>query len=96
MLLVIDTGNTNTLFAIHDGDKWLVEWRIATDASRTADEYAVWFYQLMSMQKMQINDIYPSFDKILKREDKEKLLNQKSIVLNFVKTNSSQLLLLKH
>ena len=57
MLLVIDTGNTNTLFAIHDGDKWLVEWRIATDASRTADEYAVWFYQLMSMQKMQINDI---------------------------------------
>ena len=57
MLLVIDTGNTNTLFAIHDGDKWLVEWRIATDASRTADEYAVWFHQLMSMQKMQINDI---------------------------------------
>ena len=57
MLLVIDTGNTNTLFAIHDGDKWLVEWRIATDASRTADEYAVWFYQLMSMQKIQINDI---------------------------------------
>ena len=31
MLLAIDTGNTNTLFAIHDGDKWLVEWRIATD-----------------------------------------------------------------
>ena len=57
MLLVIDVGNTNTLFAIHDGDKWLVEWRIATDASRTADEYAVWFYQLMSMQKIKINDI---------------------------------------
>jgi len=43
MLLVIDSGNTNTLFAIHDGENWVVEWRIATDATRTADEYSVWF-----------------------------------------------------
>ena len=45
MLLAIDTGNTNTLFAIHDDKDWVVEWRIATNASRTADEYAVWFRQ---------------------------------------------------
>lgn len=57
MLLAIDTGNTNTLFAIHDGDKWLIEWRIATDAARTADEYAVWFHQLMEMQKLSFDDI---------------------------------------
>lgn len=57
MLLAIDTGNTNTLFAIHDGKEWLVEWRIATDAARTADEYAVWFYQLMDMQGLKFNDI---------------------------------------
>jgi len=50
MLLAIDTGNTNTLFAIHDGADWAVEWRIATDPARTADEYAVWFHQLMEMQ----------------------------------------------
>lgn len=49
MLLAIDNGNTNTLFAIHDGKSWLFEWRIATDAARTADEYAVWFHQLLNM-----------------------------------------------
>lgn len=57
MLLAIDTGNTNTLFAIHDGKDWAVEWRIATDASRTADEYAVWFHQLMEMQGLKFDDI---------------------------------------
>lgn len=57
MLLAIDTGNTNTLFAIHDGQGWAVEWRIATDPTRTADEYAVWFHQLLSMQKLGFSDI---------------------------------------
>jgi type III pantothenate kinase len=57
MLLAIDAGNTNTLFAIHDGSDWVVEWRIATDPSRTADEYAVWFYQLCEMQDVAFKDI---------------------------------------
>ena len=57
MLLAIDTGNTNTLFAIHDGKDWVVEWRIATNASRTADEYAVWFHQLMDMQGLDFSDL---------------------------------------
>jgi len=57
MLLAIDTGNTNTLFAIHDGKKWIVEWRIATNATRTADEYAVWFHQLLVMQGLSFDDI---------------------------------------
>ena len=57
MLLAIDTGNTNTLFAIHDGKDWVVEWRIATNASRTADEYAVWFHQLMDMQGLKFEDL---------------------------------------
>ena len=57
MLLAIDAGNTNTLFAIHDGREWVVEWRIATDSTRTADEYAVWFYQLCEMQGFAFEDI---------------------------------------
>ena len=57
MLLAIDTGNTNTLFAIHDGKDWAVKWRIATDAARTADEYAVWFHQLMEMQGLKFSDL---------------------------------------
>ncbi|MGB6229610.1 MAG: type III pantothenate kinase [Litorimonas sp.] len=57
MLLVIDSGNTNTLFAIHDQGEWAGQWRIATDPTRTADEYAVWFYQLMSMAKLRFESI---------------------------------------
>lgn len=57
MLLAIDTGNTNTLFAIHDGKDWVIEWRIATDPTRTADEYAVWFHHLLSMQGLNFTDI---------------------------------------
>ena len=29
MLLAIDTGNTNTLFAVHDGNEWRAQWRSA-------------------------------------------------------------------
>jgi type III pantothenate kinase len=49
MLLAIEQGNTNTLFAVHDGKAWIAQWRAATHASRTADEYAVWLSQLLSM-----------------------------------------------
>ena len=58
MLLAIDNGNTNILFAVHDMKTgWLFEWRIATDATRTADEYAVWFHQLLSMVELTFKDI---------------------------------------
>lgn len=49
MLLAIEQGNTNTLFAVHDGERWTSQWRTATQASRTADEYAVWLFQLLAM-----------------------------------------------
>jgi type III pantothenate kinase len=48
MLLAIDAGNTNIVFAVWDGTTWRGRWRLATQASRTADEYAVWLTQLMS------------------------------------------------
>lgn len=50
MLLVIDVGNTNTLFAIHDGEAFGGEWRCATDHERTADEYFVWLRSLMTLE----------------------------------------------
>ena len=49
MLLAIEQGNTNTLFAVHDGESWIRQWRAATESTRTADEYAVWLSQLLSM-----------------------------------------------
>ena len=39
MLLAIDVGNTNTKFAIWDGQSWRAQWRASTDTTRTADEY---------------------------------------------------------
>jgi type III pantothenate kinase len=49
MLLAIEQGNTNTLFAVHDGQDWIAQWRSATHSTRTADEYAVWLSQLLAM-----------------------------------------------
>jgi type III pantothenate kinase len=47
MLLVIDAGNTNVVAAVHDGEHWRGNWRIATDPQRTSDEYAVWLLALL-------------------------------------------------
>ncbi|MFN3931580.1 MAG: type III pantothenate kinase [Brevundimonas sp.] len=57
MLLAIEQGNTNTLFAVHDGEAWIAQWRTATEASRTADEYAVWLSQLLSMRGLAISQL---------------------------------------
>ncbi len=51
MLLAIDCGNTNTVFSIWDGARFLATWRIATDHKRTADEYFVWLSTLMTLTK---------------------------------------------
>jgi type III pantothenate kinase len=54
MLLAIEQGNTNTLFAVHDGERWIAQWRAATHSNRTADEYAVWLSQLLAMAGLQL------------------------------------------
>ena len=41
MLLAIDAGNTNIVFALYEGDKMRAQWRAVTQVARTADEYAV-------------------------------------------------------
>lgn len=48
MLLVVDAGNTNIVFAVHDASGWRGSWRIRTDAQRTSDEYAVWLNSLLT------------------------------------------------
>ena len=48
--LVIDAGNTNIAFAVYTGDELRGRWRIATDARRTSDEYAVWLTQVMQFE----------------------------------------------
>ena len=50
MLLAIDAGNTNVVFALVEGRMIKARWRIATDPRRTADEYAVWLTQLLQIE----------------------------------------------
>ena len=49
MLLAIDVGNTNTVFAVHDGTSFVGDWRCATEHQRTADEYYVWLHTMMQL-----------------------------------------------
>lgn len=57
MLLAIDAGNTNVVFAVYDGADLRGEWRISTDPRRTADEYAVWLLQLMAISGLKKEDV---------------------------------------
>ncbi|MCP1471439.1 type III pantothenate kinase [Sphingobium sp. OAS761] len=57
MLLAIDAGNTNVVFALLQGQEIRARWRIATDPRRTADEYAVWLNQLLMLEGYAIADI---------------------------------------
>jgi type III pantothenate kinase len=57
MLLAIDAGNTNTVFALVEGGNIRARWRIATDPRRTADEYAVWLYQLLGLEALTKDDV---------------------------------------
>ncbi len=57
MLLAIDAGNTNVVFALYEGRKLEARWRIATDARRTGDEYAVWLTQLLAIRGVERKDV---------------------------------------
>ena len=53
MLLVINSNNTNTVFAVFDGEAKRGSWRISTQSHRTADEYMVWLTQLMALEGLE-------------------------------------------
>jgi len=57
MLLAIDAGNTNLVFALVDDGAIRTRWRIATDPRRTADEYAVWLHQLLELEGYSKSDV---------------------------------------
>src|SRR6476620_2045409 len=50
MLLAIDAGNTNLVFALLEDGEIKARWRIATDPRRTADQYSVWLHQLLELE----------------------------------------------
>lgn len=57
MLLTIDSGNTNIVFALYEAGKQRGVWRRANDNRQTADEYGVWLLQLMALAKLHPEDV---------------------------------------
>ncbi|GIT92930.1 type III pantothenate kinase [Jannaschia pagri] len=54
MLLTIDCGNTNTVFAIWDGTEFVASWRRATNAHSTGDEYYTWLRTSMTLRSLDV------------------------------------------
>jgi type III pantothenate kinase len=57
MILAVDVGNTNLVFALVDGGEIKARWRIATDPRRTADQYSVWLHQLLELEGFSRDDV---------------------------------------
>jgi type III pantothenate kinase len=48
MLLVIDTGNTNTVLGVYDGRRLIRDWRLRTERNTTEDEINIVITSLLS------------------------------------------------
>lgn len=58
MLLAIDCGNTNTVFAVFDDAGTIRgEWRASTNINRTGDEIGAWLTQVMAFDDLAPKDI---------------------------------------
>lgn len=57
MLLAIDSGNTNAVFAVFDGETLHRQWRLATRPDRTAEDYSKWLIESMAADGLKPADI---------------------------------------
>ena len=57
MLLAIDAGNTNIVFALYEGEKMRAQWRAVTQVSRTADEYGLLLGSLLELEGLSFADL---------------------------------------
>jgi len=57
MLLAIDAGNTNIVFALRENNQTIHKWRISSAEGRTADEYMVWLTQLLNFENLDVTEI---------------------------------------
>lgn len=83
MLLAIDAGNTNTVFAVIENDEMRGQWRLATNGARTADEYVVWLKQLMDLDGLKMGDIGAT---IISTVVPETLFNLQTLCRHFFKS----------
>ncbi|SFJ35964.1 type III pantothenate kinase [Thermoflavimicrobium dichotomicum] len=88
MLLVMDVGNTTTVFGVYKKDQLLHHWRVQSDQKATEDEYAMILKNLMSHAGIDfrqitgviIASVVPPLTYVL-RTLVEKYLHMKPIIL---------------
>jgi type III pantothenate kinase len=99
MLLVLDVGNTNTVLGVfaktakdgggsHRYEQVVANWRVATVATQTVDEYGVLFRNLFAMDKIEatgihgiiISSVVPPVDSTL-RQVCERYFNTKPLFI---------------
>jgi type III pantothenate kinase len=57
MLIAIDVGNTQTVIGLFDDTALLSHWRIATNAERTSDEYALLLRQFLDQDGVALDAV---------------------------------------
>jgi type III pantothenate kinase len=57
ILLVIDIGNTNTVFGIYKNGSLINHWRLSTALNKTVDEYAILVNSLIYFEKIRLSDV---------------------------------------
>ncbi|MFH1501893.1 MAG: type III pantothenate kinase [Candidatus Eisenbacteria bacterium] len=57
MLLAIDVGNTNAVIGLFEQTELRFRWRIASDSTRTSDEYAILVRELCAQSGVSVGDI---------------------------------------
>ena len=72
-VLTIAVGNSNVLFGIFAGNKYLSKWRIETRSNRAADEYGAWLMSIFEHVDIDpkfvsgaiISSVVPGVDKVI-------------------------------
>src|SRR5437879_12693219 len=49
-LLAIDIGNSNVVWGVFDDERLIADWRVGTDAAKTADEYGILLLDLLGVK----------------------------------------------
>ncbi len=56
-MMAVDVGNTQTVLGLFEGDELRGQWRLATEAHRTADELAVVFAGLLDLRGLRLESV---------------------------------------
>ncbi len=94
ILVVVDVGNTNTVFGVYRGDDLVAHFRLSTDTERTADEYGAMLLPLFgraglepeSASAVVVSSVVPPLNATLNRLAREFFGHQPLYVEPGVKT----------